>query len=91
MSNFCGRRRGHQQTPVVIGLICLISVPLSGAMTLAREAARAHKAHITLESSEKWLAFGRGCALALGTLLAVTLFVAVWVGIVIWRDNRRFK
>ena len=85
------RRRGHRETPIIVGLIGLLGVSLSGFAHLARAAERAKKAGLILGASERWLAFGRGCLFALGTVAAIVLVLANWVGITILLDNRRSK
>lgn len=86
-----GRRRGHPETPFIVGFFFLACVLGSGSLHVARDVRRAQIVGQTLDGSEKFLAFARGTAwgVLFFVLILVVLFVAVAISL--WWEDRSWK
>lgn len=85
------RRRGHRETPIIIGLFWIVCTLGMGAMTVVRDAKRADKIGETLEAAEKWAAFGRGCAWGTATFIGLLIALFVCFAVVFWLEDWRDK
>ena len=85
------RRRGHQETPVIVFFVWLFCTLGMGLATVARDAERAKKAGEIVGQNERFWSLLRGCAWGTALFLALIAALFVWVAIYLWLENRERK
>lgn len=85
------RRRGHRETPIIVGLFWLICTLGLGVLTVVRDAKRAEKVGATLDLAQKWTVFWHGCAWGTATFLALLVALFVFLAVVFKLEDWRWK
>ncbi len=85
------RRRGHRETPILVGLFWLVCTFGVGALTVVRDTKRAEKIGTTLDLGEKWTAFWHGYVWGMATFVAFLVALFIFFAIVFRLEDWRWK